>query len=120
MTSAPVTDAERLTHTQGDVHSVKGLPHALGLAVLNLCNPAQIDVLVRMDGWRRGRPMPARSGAPVRPSGGHQMHRTLSLAVAATAVAATAIPGVSVAATPDTVRWGPCPEKAALRARTTR
>ncbi|MFC4471751.1 hypothetical protein ACFPH6_45940 [Streptomyces xiangluensis] len=42
------------------------------------------------------------------------MHRTLSLALAATAVAVTAIPGVSVAKTPDTVRWGPCPEKAAL------
>ncbi|MCQ8192710.1 alpha/beta hydrolase [Streptomyces rugosispiralis] len=43
--------------------------------------------------------------------------KALSLAVAATAVAATAVaatamPGVSVAATPDTVRWGPCPEKA--------
>ena len=43
------------------------------------------------------------------------MHRTLSLALAATAVAAaTAMPGVSEAATPDTVRWGPCSEKAAL------
>ncbi len=44
------------------------------------------------------------------------MHRTLSLALAATAVAVTAIPGVSVAAAtpaPDTVRWGPCQEKAA-------
>lgn len=42
------------------------------------------------------------------------MQRTLSLALAATVVgAATAIPGVSVAATPDTVRWGPCPEKIA-------
>ncbi|WSQ06661.1 alpha/beta fold hydrolase [Streptomyces sp. NBC_01231] len=43
------------------------------------------------------------------------MHRTLSLALATTAVAVTAIPGVSVAATPtpDTVRWGPCREKAA-------
>ncbi|MFE2443342.1 alpha/beta hydrolase [Streptomyces sp. NPDC059426] len=47
------------------------------------------------------------------------MRRTLSLALAATAVAATslaatAIPGVPVAAaTPDTVRWGPCSEKAA-------
>ncbi|MFE3143918.1 alpha/beta hydrolase [Streptomyces scopuliridis] len=38
------------------------------------------------------------------------MRRTLSLALAATAVAVTAIPGVSSAATPDTVRWGPCPE----------
>ncbi|MFI6699142.1 alpha/beta hydrolase [Streptomyces sp. NPDC050509] len=38
------------------------------------------------------------------------MNRTLSLALAALTVAATAIPGVSVAATPDTVRWGPCPE----------
>ncbi|MFC4471750.1 hypothetical protein ACFPH6_45935 [Streptomyces xiangluensis] len=50
MTSAPVTDAERLNLTHGDVHSVKGLPHALDLAALDLCNPAQIDVLVRMDG----------------------------------------------------------------------
>ncbi|MFD7285436.1 alpha/beta hydrolase [Streptomyces sp. NPDC059863] len=49
------------------------------------------------------------------------MRRTLSLALAATAVAATAIPGASVAATPDTVRaatpdtvrWGPCPEDVA-------
>ena len=49
------------------------------------------------------------------------MRRTLSLALAATAVAAaTAMPGVSVAATPDTVaatpdtvRWGPCPEDVA-------
>ncbi|MFJ1748008.1 alpha/beta hydrolase [Streptomyces sp. NPDC088116] len=41
------------------------------------------------------------------------MRRTLSLALAATAVAATTIPGVSVAATPDTVRWGACPEKVA-------
>lgn len=42
------------------------------------------------------------------------MQRTLSLALTATVVgAATAIPGVSVAATPDTVRWGPCPEKIA-------
>ncbi|MFH8492997.1 alpha/beta hydrolase [Streptomyces coeruleorubidus] len=41
------------------------------------------------------------------------MHRPLSLAVAATAVAVTAIPGVAVAATPDSVRWGPCSEKAA-------
>ena len=41
------------------------------------------------------------------------MHRTLSLALAATAVAATANPGVAVAATPDSVRWGPCSEKAA-------
>ncbi|WP_210589227.1 alpha/beta hydrolase [Streptomyces sp. GESEQ-35] len=42
------------------------------------------------------------------------MRRTLSLplALAATAVAVTAIPGVSVGATtPDTVRWGPCSEK---------
>lgn len=43
------------------------------------------------------------------------MRRTLALtfALAATAVAATTtvIPGVSVAATPDTVlKWGPCPE----------
>ncbi|RMB80185.1 alpha/beta hydrolase [Streptomyces shenzhenensis] len=38
------------------------------------------------------------------------MRRTLSLALAATALAVTALPGVSVAATPDTVRWGPCPE----------
>ncbi|WP_328504171.1 alpha/beta hydrolase [Streptomyces sp. NBC_00457] len=43
------------------------------------------------------------------------MRRTLSLALAATAVAAaTAVPGSSVvAATPDTVRWEPCSEKAA-------
>ncbi|WP_405507964.1 alpha/beta hydrolase [Streptomyces purpurascens] len=41
------------------------------------------------------------------------MHRALSLALAATAVAATVSPGVSVAATPDTVRWGPCPEDVA-------
>ncbi|WP_326610945.1 alpha/beta hydrolase [Streptomyces scopuliridis] len=42
------------------------------------------------------------------------MRRTLSLALAATAVVtAIAIPGVSVAETPDTVRWGPCPEEAA-------
>lgn len=41
------------------------------------------------------------------------MHRSLSLGLAATAVLATTIPGVSVAATPDTVRWGPCPEKVA-------
>ncbi|MFC8661038.1 alpha/beta hydrolase [Streptomyces sp. NPDC057199] len=42
------------------------------------------------------------------------MRRALSLSLAATAVAAaTAVPGVSVAATPDTVRWGPCPEKVA-------
>lgn len=41
------------------------------------------------------------------------MRRTLSLALAATAVTVTAIPGVSVAATPDSLRWGPCPEKAA-------
>ncbi|MGW1837399.1 alpha/beta hydrolase [Streptomyces sp. NPDC002067] len=46
--------------------------------------------------------------------------KTLSLAVAATAVAATTIPGSSVAAvaepraaTPDTVRWAPCQKKAA-------
>ncbi|MFC4497022.1 alpha/beta hydrolase [Streptomyces ovatisporus] len=38
------------------------------------------------------------------------MRRTLSLALAATAVAATVFPGVSVA-TPDAVRWGPCSEK---------
>ncbi|MFJ9590836.1 alpha/beta hydrolase [Streptomyces acidicola] len=38
------------------------------------------------------------------------MRRTLSFALAATAVAATAVPGVSLATTPDTVRWGPCPE----------
>ncbi|MFJ8599760.1 alpha/beta hydrolase [Streptomyces shenzhenensis] len=41
------------------------------------------------------------------------MRRTLSLALAATAVAVTAIPGVSSATTPDTVRWGPCPENIA-------
>ncbi|MEU5031840.1 alpha/beta hydrolase [Streptomyces milbemycinicus] len=38
------------------------------------------------------------------------MRRTLSLALAATAAAVTAIPGVSLATTPDTMRWGPCPE----------
>ncbi|WP_033318670.1 alpha/beta hydrolase [Streptomyces yerevanensis] len=54
------------------------------------------------------------------------MHKILSLALTATAVAATSvaltvIPGVSVAtpdtaaATPDTVRWGPCSEKAASK-----
>lgn len=37
------------------------------------------------------------------------MHTPLSLTLAAT-LAATMIPGISVAATPDTVRWGPCPE----------
>ncbi|MEU9186891.1 alpha/beta hydrolase [Streptomyces sp. NPDC048484] len=40
----------------------------------------------------------------------------LVIALSATAVGASAIPGVSVAATPDTVqavRWGACPEKAA-------
>ncbi|MFF7311451.1 alpha/beta fold hydrolase [Streptomyces sp. NPDC008137] len=41
------------------------------------------------------------------------MHRALSLALAAAAVTVTALPGVSVAATPDTVRWGPCPEEVA-------
>ncbi|MFE3249335.1 alpha/beta hydrolase [Streptomyces sp. NPDC059209] len=46
------------------------------------------------------------------------MRRTLSLALAATAVAATAIPGARAAApdafrAPDTVRWGPCPENVA-------
>lgn len=46
------------------------------------------------------------------------MHRTLSLALAATAVvvtaaAVTAIPEESVAKTPDPVRWGPCSEKKA-------
>ncbi|OZM71249.1 hydrolase [Amycolatopsis antarctica] len=42
------------------------------------------------------------------------MRRNLSLVLAGTAVAAVAaIPGVSVAATPDTVQWGPCPEGAA-------
>ncbi|MGV9854713.1 alpha/beta hydrolase [Streptomyces sp. NPDC003442] len=51
--------------------------------------------------------------------------KALPLALAAAAVAAIAIPGVSAvatpdkatpdkaAATPDTVRWGPCPDKAA-------
>ncbi|MFH9733372.1 alpha/beta hydrolase [Streptomyces sp. NPDC017260] len=43
------------------------------------------------------------------------MHRTLSLALAATAVAATTIPGVPAAATPDSVRWGPCSQKAASK-----
>ncbi|MGW3287998.1 alpha/beta hydrolase, partial [Streptomyces sp. NPDC001002] len=49
------------------------------------------------------------------------MRRTLSLALAATAVAAVAMPGAS-AATPDTVtatpgalRWGPCPQRAEPR-----
>ncbi|MFJ9211317.1 alpha/beta hydrolase [Streptomyces sp. NPDC102264] len=42
------------------------------------------------------------------------MRRTLSLALAVAAVAAVAIPGVSAAATPSTVRWGPCPADAAL------
>ncbi|MGW5690433.1 alpha/beta hydrolase [Streptomyces asiaticus] len=55
------------------------------------------------------------------------MRRSLPLALAATAVAATAITGVSAVATPDraaarpdkaaarpdTVEWGPCPEKTA-------
>ncbi|QIK10859.1 alpha/beta hydrolase [Streptomyces sp. ID38640] len=42
------------------------------------------------------------------------MRRPLSLALAATAVAAaTAMPGMSVAATPGTLRWGPCPEDVA-------
>lgn len=37
--------------------------------------------------------------------------------VLATAVAATAIPGAPVAATPDAVRWGPCTEKKAAAER---
>ncbi|KIF71406.1 hydrolase [Streptomyces sp. AcH 505] len=42
------------------------------------------------------------------------MQRALSLALVATAVAAaTAVPGVSAAATPSAVRWGACPEGAA-------
>ncbi|MGW7281033.1 alpha/beta hydrolase [Streptomyces sp. NPDC054844] len=41
------------------------------------------------------------------------MHRTLSLALATTAVAVTAFPGAAVAAAPDSVQWGPCSEKAA-------
>ncbi|MFD0445197.1 alpha/beta hydrolase [Streptomyces indonesiensis] len=48
------------------------------------------------------------------------MRRSLPLALAATAVAATAVTGVSAVATPDraaarpdTVEWGPCPEKTA-------
>ncbi|MFJ7770986.1 alpha/beta hydrolase [Streptomyces sp. NPDC097107] len=41
------------------------------------------------------------------------MHRTLSLAIATTVVAVTAVPGVAVAATPDSVQWGPCSEEAA-------
>ncbi|ONK14381.1 alpha/beta hydrolase [Streptomyces sp. MP131-18] len=45
------------------------------------------------------------------------MHRTLPLALALTATAAAAAatltPGVPAAATPDTVRWGPCPEEVA-------
>ncbi|MCU4748847.1 MULTISPECIES: alpha/beta hydrolase [unclassified Streptomyces] len=40
------------------------------------------------------------------------MPRTLSLALAALVVA-TALPGAAVAAVPDTVRWGPCPEEVA-------
>ncbi|GGV26283.1 alpha/beta hydrolase [Streptomyces longisporoflavus] len=39
------------------------------------------------------------------------MRRALSLALVTTTIAAaTAVPGVSSAATPDTVRWGPCPK----------
>lgn len=43
------------------------------------------------------------------------MRRSLSLALAlaGTAMAVTAIPGESVASTPDPVRWGPCPKKVA-------
>ncbi|MFF9192793.1 MULTISPECIES: alpha/beta hydrolase [Streptomyces] len=41
------------------------------------------------------------------------MHRTLSLAIVATAVATMAAPSGAVAATPESVRWGPCSEKAA-------
>ncbi|MGY0066960.1 hypothetical protein ACWZEH_09015 [Streptomyces sp. QTS137] len=41
------------------------------------------------------------------------MHTSLSPALAATALAATMIPGVPVATAPDTVRWGPCPEEVA-------
>jgi len=48
------------------------------------------------------------------------MRTTLPLAIAVTAVAAIAIPGVpavatpdTAATTPDTVQWGPCPEKVA-------
>ncbi|ASR37586.1 hydrolase [Prauserella marina] len=38
------------------------------------------------------------------------MRKTLTLAFV-TAVAVTAVPGVSTAASPDTVQWGPCPEE---------
>ncbi|MEV8314993.1 alpha/beta hydrolase [Streptomyces sp. NPDC059900] len=42
------------------------------------------------------------------------MRRSLSLALATTTMAAaTAMPAVSSAATPDTVRWGPCPQDVA-------
>ncbi|WP_328411897.1 alpha/beta hydrolase [Streptomyces violaceus] len=41
------------------------------------------------------------------------MRKTLPLAAAAIAVAATMIPSVPAAGTPDTVRWGPCSEKEA-------
>ncbi|MFJ5110372.1 alpha/beta hydrolase [Streptomyces sp. NPDC088551] len=41
------------------------------------------------------------------------MHTTLSLALAATTLAATMMPGTPAAATPSTPRWGPCPEKTA-------
>ncbi|MEV0025116.1 alpha/beta hydrolase [Streptomyces atroolivaceus] len=41
------------------------------------------------------------------------MNRTLSLALSTTAMAATVLPGVSVAATPDILDWGTCPEEIA-------
>ncbi|MGW6273950.1 alpha/beta hydrolase [Streptomyces sp. NPDC055060] len=41
------------------------------------------------------------------------MHRTLSLTLAVTAVAVTAIPDMSAAATPESLRWAPCRGEAA-------
>jgi pimeloyl-ACP methyl ester carboxylesterase len=41
------------------------------------------------------------------------MRRTLSIALAVAAVAAAVVPGVSAAATPSTLKWGPCPADAA-------
>ncbi|MFD5316846.1 alpha/beta hydrolase, partial [Streptomyces sp. NPDC127098] len=49
------------------------------------------------------------------------MHRSLALALAATAVVTTALPTaaaatpdtVTVTVTPETVEWGPCPEEVA-------
>src|SRR5262245_17110202 len=52
-------------------------------------------------------------------SEGHQMRKIFSLALAATAVAAAAMSGASAAATldtvaaaPDSLGWGPCPQQA--------